>query len=193
MSEKIENRHRTWTFVLYPESCPDDWQEKLIGVPFVRSPLHDRDANADGSPKKPHWHVLVSFVGKKSYSQISELTEALNAPSPQSCKDTRALCRYFLHLDNPEKAQYNKADLLVGGGFDIDTALKLSKSAADAEERTFIDQMRAAIEAHNMTEFEDLFDYVMQEIPESYQLFKLNAFVLSQVVKSRRHRQEARE
>ena len=189
----LTKRYRSWTFVLYPESCPDDWQEKLIGVPFVRSPLHDMDTNADGSPKKPHWHVLVSFDSMKSYEQIRELTEALNAPSPQSCKDTRALCRYFLHLDNPEKAQYNKADLLVGGGFDIDTALKLSKSAADADERSFIADLIEAIDKHNMTEFEDLFLYVMHEIPESYQLFKQNAFVLSQVVKSRRHRQEARE
>ncbi len=191
MSEKLANRYRTWTFVLYPESCPDDWQETLIGVPFVRSPLHDRDVNADGSPKKAHWHVLVSFDSMKSYQQIKELTDALNAPSPQSCKDSRALCRYFLHMDNPEKAQYNKVDLLVGGGFDIEQALKLSKSESDSEERAFISSMRDAIDKHNMTEFEDLFDYVIQEIPESYQLFKQNAFVLSQVVKSRRHRQQA--
>jgi hypothetical protein len=127
----------------------------------------------------------------KSYQQIKELTDALNAPSPQSCKDSRALCRYFLHMDNPEKAQYNKVDLLVGGGFDIEQALKLSKSESDSEERAFISSMRDAIDKHNMTEFEDLFDYVIQEIPESYQLFKQNAFVLSQVVKSRRHRQQA--
>lgn len=192
MSNLIK-KSRTWTFVLYPESCPDDWQEKLIGVPFVRSPLHDRDTNADGSPKKPHWHVLVSLQSPRSYDQIKELTEALNAPSPQSCKDTRALCRYFLHLDNPEKAQYNRDDLLVGGGFDIEQALKFSKSEADADERSFIANLIEAIDKYNMTEFEDLFLYVMQEIPESYQLFRQNSFVLSQVVKSRRHRQEARE
>jgi len=187
----VTKRYRSWTFVLYPESCPADWEETLIGVPFVRSPLHDMDANADGSPKKPHWHVLVSFDSMKSYEQIKELTDALNAPSPQSCKDSRALCRYFLHLDNPEKAQYRREDLLVGGGFDIDNALKLSKSAEDAEERTFVQRIRDVIQEHNMVEFEDVFDYVMQELPEQYHLFKQNSFIIVQVIKSKRHRQAA--
>lgn len=190
MSNLIK-KSRTWTFVLYPESCPADWEESLIGTPFVRSPLHDNDLNPDGTPKKPHWHVLVSFQSPRSYEQIKELTDALKAPSPQSCKDTRALCRYFLHLDNPEKAQYKREDLLVGGGFDIDTALKLSKSAEDAEERLFVQRIRDVIQEFNMVEFEDVFDYVLQELPEQYQTFKQNAFMISQVVKSRRHRQAA--
>lgn len=181
---------RSWTFVLYPESCPEDWQERLVGVPFLRSPLHDRDINPDNTLKKAHWHVLVSFPNQKTLNQMQALCASLNAPSPQIVKDTRAMARYFLHLDNPEKAQYAKEDMFVGGGFDLDNALKLSKSEEEKEERDFIKLMLDKIEEFNIVEFEDLLRFVMQEYPENYKLFKNNSFVLANVVKSRRHRQE---
>ena len=31
---------------------------ELIGVPMAISPLHDKDLNADGTLKKPHWHII---------------------------------------------------------------------------------------------------------------------------------------
>lgn len=181
---------RSWTFVLYPDSCPEDWQEKLVGVPFLRSPLHDKDLNPDGTPKKAHWHVLISFPNQKTLNQIQALCNALNAPSPQVVKDTRAMARYFLHLDNPEKAQYDKLDMLVGGGFDLENALKLSKSEEEKEEREFVCYLLNMIQEHNIVEFEDLVLFVMSECPENYRYFKTNSFVLANVVKSRRHRQD---
>lgn len=56
-----KDKARYFTFLLYPESVPDDWQEKLaeIGQPLAISPLHDKDLNADGTLKKPHWHIMV--------------------------------------------------------------------------------------------------------------------------------------
>lgn len=181
---------RSWTFVLYPESCPEDWQEKLVGVPFLRSPLHDKDVNPDGTPKKPHWHVLVSFPNQKTLNQIQALCVSLRAPSPQVVKDTRAMARYFLHLDNPEKAQYEKQDMLVGGGFDLENALKLSKSEEEKEERDFVCFLLNKIQEFNIVEFEELLLFVMSECPENYRYFKTNSFVLANVVKSRRHRIE---
>lgn len=181
---------RSWTFVLYPESCPENWQEILVGIPFVRSPLHDKDVNADGSPKKPHWHVLVSFANPRRLEYMQGLVKSLNAPSPQLCRDTRAMVRYFLHLDNPEKAQYQKQDILVGGGFDLENALKLSRTEEEQEEREFIRNLLDKINEFDIIEFEDLLVYVMQECPENYRYFKTNSFVLANVVKSRRHRYE---
>jgi len=183
---------RSWTFVLYPESCPEDWESKLVGVPFLRSPLHDSDLNPDNTPKKPHWHFLVSFPNQKSLNQMQALCRELNAPSPQIVKDTRAMARYFLHLDNPEKAQYKKEDMLVGGGFDLENALKLSRSEEEAEEREFVSNLLNKINEYNIIEFEDLVFLVMQEYPDQYRYFKLNSFVLANVVKSRRHRYERR-
>lgn len=121
---------------------------------------------------------------------MQALCRELNAPSPQIVKDTRAMARYFLHLDNPEKAQYKKEDMLVGGGFDLENALKLSRSEEEAEEREFVATILNKINEYNIIEFEDLVWLVMQEYSEQYRYFKLNSFVLANVVKSRRHRIE---
>lgn len=127
-----ENRKRNWVFVVYPESAPENWREMLreMLVPGFISPLHDSDANADGEPKKPHWHVILTFKGVKTFEQVKEITDKLNAPHPQECKDVRAYARYLCHLDNPEKAQYSPAEVESMGGADY---LEKTKSAADTD------------------------------------------------------------
>lgn len=60
MSEKAKSRY--FTFLLYPESIPEDWELKLesLGMPIAISPLHDKDrkeGNEQGL-KKPHYHVI---------------------------------------------------------------------------------------------------------------------------------------
>ena len=113
------NRHRSWTCVVYPgESLPENWKAILgdLMIPWAISPLHDEDVNADGEKKKAHRHLLLSFNTVKSYAQIEEITKRLGAPTPQPCRDTRGMVRYFLHMDNPEKAQYKRENIEYGGG-----------------------------------------------------------------------------
>ena len=46
-----KDKARYFTFLLYPESIPEDWEMKLelIGVPIAVSPLHDKDlSEVDG-------------------------------------------------------------------------------------------------------------------------------------------------
>ena len=40
-----KEKARYFTFLLYPESIPEDWELKLelLGVPIAVSPLHDKD------------------------------------------------------------------------------------------------------------------------------------------------------
>lgn len=125
-----EKRKRNWCFVVYPESAPGEWRKILrdMHVTGYISPLHDKDVNADGEAKKPHWHVILKFAGLKSFSQIKEITEKLNAPDPQDCKDVKAYARYLIHVDNPEKAQYSAGDVESLGGADY---LGEIKTAAD--------------------------------------------------------------
>ena len=65
---KKDVRARTWTFILYPESAPENWRDILDGyhIPWVESPLHDRDVNPDGTVKKAHRHIILLCAGKKS-------------------------------------------------------------------------------------------------------------------------------
>lgn len=131
--EPKDGRTRTWAMVVYPESAPGDWHEILTEehCPILISPLHDKDINADGKPKKPHWHVLLMYNGKKSRSKVQELADKLNAPRPQPVGDKRGYARYLIHADNPEKHQYDQADVIALGGADY-TQFILGAADTDA-------------------------------------------------------------
>ncbi|MGZ7899602.1 Rep family protein [Ligilactobacillus salivarius] len=129
--KKKDNRARTWTFIVYPESVPNNWRELLDSyhIPWVESPLHDKDVNPDGTIKKPHWHVILMFDGKKSYEQIKEITDSLNAPVPQKTANPKGLVRYLIHMDNPEKYQYSREDIVCHSGAEVEQYFQLSSAS----------------------------------------------------------------
>lgn len=180
-------RFLSWTAVVYPESLPTNWKELLgeLMIPWAASPLHDKDVNAGGEAKKPHFHLLLSFRSVKTYEQAKEITDKFNGTIPQPCRDTRGLVRYFLHLDNPEKAQYNRTEISAGGGFDVENALKPTAT----EEEEILDQMCEFIETNWVTEFCDFNSYVRKEKPEWRCMLRKNCFYLSQIIKSQRHKE----
>lgn len=123
-NEKRDERSRNWVIVFYPESAPADY-ERIIRDWHVKcflSPLHEADLNADGTPKKPHYHLLMMFSGKKSADQIQELSDQLSKVKviPYECavRDCKAMARYLIHLDNPDKFQYERSSVKSFGGID---------------------------------------------------------------------------
>lgn len=104
-------RHRTYTGVFYPESAPEDFREVIDSwhVPAAVV-LHDQDE------KKPHYHLLLCFTGKKSLSQVRVMVAELGSSVVQPAYDTRAAGRYLLHLDHPKKHQYPLAALETFSG-----------------------------------------------------------------------------
>ena len=89
---KGENlKKRNWAFVLYPESAPEDWRErlKISGLMSAISPLHDRDVNPTGEPKKAHYHVLLVYSGPTTYGAVEKFTKSLNATIPQALESVR--------------------------------------------------------------------------------------------------------
>lgn len=118
-----DGRYRHWTIVVYPESVPTDWRDRLNGLQWVESPLHDKDVNLDGTPKKAHYHIMIFFEGKKSYEQIKKIADSINGASPQYVQNVTGMVRYLAHLDNPEKAQYDKSGI-IGHGLDISKYLE---------------------------------------------------------------------
>ena len=183
-----ESRTRNWTIVLYPESAPDNWRTLIddLHIEWVESPLHDKDVNANGEPKKAHWHLLLMFGGVKSYEQVKEVTDSLNAPRPERCHNARSMVRYMVHLDNPDKDQYSQGDIKAHGGVDLAELLRPSSS----ERYTLIGDMIAYIRNNNVIEFQDLMDYALaNEFDTWFPLLCDNsAFVIGQYIKSQRHR-----
>ena len=121
-----ESRCHAWTALVYLESAPDNWRDFLDDqhIEWVESPLHEFDVNPTGEVKKPHWHILLTFTNVKSYDQIVELLKPLNGTVPQRCHNQKSLVRYFAHLDNPDKFQYDISQIVAHGGLDITNLLK---------------------------------------------------------------------
>lgn len=88
-------------------TAPDDWVEQLIstGLAFNVSELHQFDKDFD-KPKKPHFHVIVSWGNTTTYRTARGLCEMLNCPLPKMLHNVTGAYRYQRHLDNPEKYQY---------------------------------------------------------------------------------------
>lgn len=113
--DKLKGRH--FAYVVYPESAPSDWVEQLkqTGLTFVVSPLHDKDINADDTPKKAHYHVVVSWGNNTTYRSARGLCDMLNCPMPQLLKNCNGMYRYLTHKDNPEKYQYTEQPKCYNG------------------------------------------------------------------------------
>jgi hypothetical protein len=182
------DRTRSWTFVIYEDSAPENWVDILDEehIEWIESPWHDEDVNANGEPKKKHKHIALFFGGVKSYEQVKEITDKLNAPIPQRCHNAKAMVRYMAHLDNPEKAQYSVSDIKAHGGVDLAELLRPSSS----ERYTLIGDMIAYIRNNKVVEFQDLMDYALaNEFDTWFPLLCDNsAFVVGQYIKSQRHR-----
>ncbi len=136
---------RNWAFVMYPESMPENWYELLegTGLPFAISPLHDKDINPTGEPKKPHYHVICQYGNTTTQKNVREnVCDLVNATIPIKLESIKGMYRYHLHLDNPEKYQYDDRDRKFINGFDVSSVDALTKTEIDKylrEIQTFID------------------------------------------------------
>ncbi|EAL1486962.1 hypothetical protein FDK11_09425 [Campylobacter upsaliensis] len=191
MAENAKNdKARYWGFLVYPESVAQDWEEVLsvkYGFEWVKSPLHDKDINADNTPKKPHYHCLIYFNGKKSYNQIKTIMSEIGATAPQIIHNAKGNVRYMLHLDNPEKAQYKISDLKAFNGFDIEKYL-FSEKELNEKRLNALNDIYDFIEQQGLTEFHQINTYARKNEPYWFELINTNsAYAINLHLKSIRH------
>ena len=190
MSEKKSSvKKRNWAFVVYPESAPSDWREQLqlTGLQCAVSPLHDKDMNADNTPKKAHWHVIACYSGPTSYNIVQKLTEQLNAPIPQALEQIRGYYRYLTHKDNPEKVQYSELKITTINGFNIADFVELSKSEIVEIKR----KLQRFIRDENIVEYGKFMDVLQDnEMNLEYEVACSNTMFFNTYLKSRRHTRE---
>jgi len=180
-------RTRNWSFIIYPDSAPENWREMLddLHVEWVESPLHDSDTNATGEPKKSHIHILILFGGVKAFEQVCEFISAFNSPIPQPCHNTKALVRYMAHLDNPEKHQYKQSDIIAHGGLEVSDLLKPSAS----ERLSILNDIFQYISDNKVMELKTLIDYARAERFDDWYpvIMESSTYVISLYIKSARH------
>lgn len=143
MSKKQVDKSKYFTFLLYPDSLPDEWLSKLeeeIDAPMVISPLHDKDimsVDDDGvvQYKKPHYHVM--YVAKNSVTADSvsrRIKRHLGKKSVALVKivdNCANLYKYFTHetkdAQRKNKHVYPKSEMIHLHNFDISRYNKLSQ------------------------------------------------------------------
>nr|CRY96494.1 hypothetical protein [uncultured prokaryote] len=188
-----DDRTRNWTFVAYPESVPQNWRDILDEqhIQWIESPLHDKDLNADGEVKKAHWHILIMFEGNKSFEQIKGLTEQIHATIPQKCASVKGLVRYMVHLDNPEKVQYDRNAIIGHGGVDVAEYLKPTSSSR----YQLIGEMMDFVRDNDIIELEDLAYYARTERFDDWfpLLCDNSAYIMGEFIRSRRNRAKSRQ
>lgn len=105
-------------------TAPADWREQLqqTGLAFAVSPMHDRDTTTrevDGVmqtvPKKPHYHVIVSWPNTTTYRSARQICDMLHCPRPQLLRAVKGAYRYHQHMDDPDKYQYDEPSQAYNG------------------------------------------------------------------------------
>lgn len=164
-----ELRTRSWIGVFYEESLPRGWQAKLDGLQYALSPWHDKDVADDGTIKKKHRHVYLKFPNIKSFKQVKAIFDDLNQPLPLPCQNPVGAIRYFCHLDNPEKAQYDLNDC-VDHGVGIAKIIAMSGDK-DLLEMGYTAEIRKIVKIHNFLEYDEIFDYCVDQGLDDLALF----------------------
>lgn len=113
MTKRNNPSSRNFRFVLYPEDLTHcaalESFEKFGSYVYI---LHDKCTELDGSLKKPHWHVVLMLDSHRCIEQLcADLGIASNYCQVINGSRVNSL-RYLIHLDDPEKYQYTKNDVL---------------------------------------------------------------------------------
>lgn len=146
---------RNWAFVIYPESMPEDWYSRLekTGLPFAISPLHNKDIDPTGEEKKAHYHVICQYANTTTMKNVKEnVCDLVNGTIPIKLESIKGMYRYHIHLDNPEKFQYDDRDRIFINGFDISTVNALTSTEIDKIQNELI----KFINDNNIYEYSDL-------------------------------------
>lgn len=172
-----KEKSRYFTFLLYPESIPNDWELKLetLGVPIAVSPLHDKDkSNVEGQKyKKTHYHVL--YIAKNPVTadsvrwKIKKLLGENSLAMVQVVLNVENTYLYLTHESKDaiakKKHVYDKADIKLINNFDIDRYVTL-----DVEEKAeLFNVVVSLVRAYTLQNIFDLYDFI-DENGEAYGL-----------------------
>lgn len=187
-----KRKERYWTFVLYPESAPEDWKEYLqqTGVQWAISPLHDKDKNPDGEVKKAHYHIVGFWSGPTTYERVYEITQDLNCPIPQRVMQPIGAIRYLTHKDNPEKYQYDEKDIQCINGLDLTDINGLTKTMVEDIKRAIVHLARDL----KITEYSSMYDWLDEnDMRDMMDVFSNHTMFFNAYFKSKHFREVQKE
>lgn len=164
-----KEKSRYFTFLLYPESIPGDWEMKLesLGVPIAISPLHDKDrSTVEGQKyKKAHYHVIYvaknpvtadsvrwkikQMLGEKSLAKVQIIVQSM-----------KSMYLYLTHDSKDavakNKRKYSKKNIKLINNFDIDRYITLDVEDKDK----MLNDVCDMIDEHDLANMRELRRFV---------------------------------
>lgn len=170
-----KDKSRYFTFLLYPESIPEDWELRLesIGVPMAISPLHDKDlSDVEGQKyKKSHYHVI--YVAKNPVTADSVRYKVKGLLGDKSVALVKIIVtsieNMYLYLTHESKDAiakkkhiYKKSDIKLLNNFDIDRYIKL-----DVEDKDdMLNEVCDMIDEHDLANMRELRRFIQNHASE---------------------------
>lgn len=176
-----------FNFIVYPASAPDDWHEQLkrSHCPYAISPLHEPDEEHH----KPHYHVMYKADGPitlhNAYSKIPDSVPCNG--HIEVAKSARGSMRYLLHLDDPDKQQFEggAGAIEVLNGFPLDLRRALSQGDKVIIRNEIIDLIRD----NNIIEYSDLVYHLLDTgNPDNLDYACNHTIFFNNLISSLRHR-----
>ena len=184
----MAKKGRNWAFVVYPESLPSNWQDIVIetGLPMAFSPLHDQDINPDLTVKKPHYHVICYYENATTFDAVREnVCSRLNGTIPIKLESMVGMYRYHLHLDNPDKHQYDDRYRQFFNGFDVNKVDSLTYT----EISKLLKEIQSFVRDNFIIEYSDLLDTLLDnELYSLWDVARNHTLLLNTYISSRRYK-----
>lgn len=179
------------TVIVYQENITQkDLDDLLSGYQACRSPLHDKDiiksGPRSGETKKAHWHVVFQYAltksVKKRFNKLCGLSENF---MHQDVHDGAKMLRYLCHEDNPEKAQYDKKDIMVTDFFDWEYCMKYLKHGS----KSYLKELCDIVISNEIYEYADFAELLLQNENEELTEYAFrHEAKIKHLIDSRRYR-----
>lgn len=149
----MPNVVRGYTIIAYPESMPEDWEDRLDVLPFgYCSALHDKDITVDENgvitQKKAHMHFF--FQGNVKAKQEEYIMDSLGVLfQGQKVRSISGIYDYLTHEDKPLKYHYSR-----------DIIKKSVKWCQEAFEDAYTPKVNYAMMINRLVMERDITEYV---------------------------------
>ena len=134
-NENQKPKGTQFTFLLYPENLPADWETRLreLDISMAISPLHDKDIDKKmGGFKKPHYHGIAMYKNPITRDGMTKrLNRALAHDGCKNCvpqvqflvKGVKSTYLYLTHESDSAieegKHVYDSSEIKLLNNFDI--------------------------------------------------------------------------
>lgn len=109
--EVVPKKYRCFTFVAYEESTNYDFNNILANLKTYKNWAYIKHY-PESSEKVEHYHFIIKL---DNATTIDGVSKKIGIPCNyiQYVRNERAMCRYLIHFDDPQKIPYNFDDIIV--------------------------------------------------------------------------------